>query len=258
MKNFILLIALIFTYNAFSQTRGTAEELFCGEMDPFVVGDVCLLNVTLKNNQKLSILLDFDTIVEEEIEGTLAGSQVLIFENTLRKIYDRETLRVLRRFDEGYFYMQGERESFKLLGNKQMEIFVTKLSGYFSVNHLPEGYSAKKIKKFSINAQFKAYLNGATVAKRKAWENLVYNSGEYDHLSAREKAAIAKSPKQELEVPYLLEIAEAYGIYRHGKLIGYFLEVSDHVQAAIYQDGAWINMFLDLKQKVVKSEDESA
>ena len=51
---------------------------------------------------------------------------------------------------------------------------------------------------------------------------------------------------------------KANAIFKNGIAIGYFIEVSDHVQAAIYQDGAWIDLFTDIDMNVLKAVDESA
>ena len=94
--------------------------------------------------------------------------------------------------------------------------------------------------------------------KTNQWQELVFESDEYEHLTYAERALLAANPKSELSVKYLLEVDEVYAIFHNGKKIGFFIQVQDHVQAAIYQDGAWIDMFLDIEQNVLRATDESA
>lgn len=69
---------------------------------------------------------------------------------------------------------------------------------------------------------------------------------------------MANDPRAALDVKYLLEIDYVSAIYKNGKLIGYYVYITDHIQGAIYQDGAWYDAFLDVNQKVIKIEDDSA
>lgn len=56
----------------------------------------------------------------------------------------------------------------------------------------------------------------------------------------------------------LLEIGEVYAIYKGSKFIGYFVQITDHVQAAIYQDGAWFDTYLDPSLNVVQAFDRAS
>jgi hypothetical protein len=257
---FLSLLFLLSSLNVFAATKGTIDEFFCGEMDPFVVGDVCILNVTQDDGKKLAIVLDFDSFAYAYDEGALKGKRVALNIDTLSYIYDEDALEVLRDFDDSYFYMFGDEFSFRILASARdaMTAFA-EANPYFSGYRQPEApYSTKRIENFKVNKKFAAYLKEQTKSKLIDWEALVLYSGEYDHVSDEERANILANPKKELGVEYLLEIDDVHEVYQNGKLIGYFVQVSDHVQGAIYQDGAWINMFLDLNQKVVKAVDDAA
>ncbi len=47
-------------------------------------------------------------------------------------------------------------------------------------------------------------------------------------------------------------------IKKDGVIIGYIFDVADHVQADIYQDGAWYYFYTDDKFEVVGEEENAA
>ncbi|MCO4794240.1 MAG: hypothetical protein KC493_11030 [Bacteriovoracaceae bacterium] len=262
MKTLLTLLFVLTSFSSFSSTifKATVEDTFCVEMDPFVVGDVCLLNLEREDNgKKLTLLLDFDEFSNQD--GELEGQVLSVDSSKLEKIRNREVLSILLDYDNNYYYMNASIDAFEVVENPstyEMKKFISKLSGYFYVGNLPAGYSAKNIETPELKANFKAYLKGVASGKLNDWEELVYESGEYDNLSRSEKEKVAKNPWKEMGVKYLLEVTEVHQILRKGRVIGYYVEVSDHVQAAIYQDGAWIEMLLDLDMNVLKATDESA
>jgi hypothetical protein len=104
-----------FSVNDIKEDDAMINDFFCGEMDPFVVGDVCIVNVTVGIDKKIAILFDFDSVVNE-IEGTeiFIGRKAKIDMNKLSKIYDRDVLEVLKDFDEDYFYMNTNFDFFEV------------------------------------------------------------------------------------------------------------------------------------------------
>ena len=129
-----------------------------------------------------------------------------------------------------------------------MEKFVNLVNGNFVEGHLPKGYKAKKIKRFSFRAPFKKYLALKTREKKALWKNYVMESEEYDGVSRAERRRIAREPNKELQTKHLLLMGDAFKIYKRGKFIGYHVQLDDFVQAAIYQDGAWYELFLNKNQ----------
>lgn len=124
---------------------------------------------------------------------------------------------------------------------------------------LPAGVTAKEIQKPNLaGTSFENRLNALTRQKVKDWRKLVLYSADYSSLSAEEKAAAIKDPKKYLEVPFLIQIETVTAYYQDGKLVGYLFETADHVQAAIYQDGAGINFYVDDAFKVVAEDEWSA
>jgi hypothetical protein len=104
-----------FSVDEIKEDDAIIHDFFCGEMDPFVVGDVCIVNVTVGIDKKIALLFDFDSIVNE-IEDTeiFNGRKAKIDMNKLSKIYDRDVLEVLRDFDDKYFYMTTNYDFFEV------------------------------------------------------------------------------------------------------------------------------------------------
>lgn len=131
-------------------------------------------------------------------------------------------------------------------------------NGNVYAGNVPAGYRSKKVENFVAKGGLATFITATTKEKKKAWKEFVMTGGEYEHLSLAERKRIASNPLKELEVETLLEISEVYAIYKGNKLIGYFVEILDHVQAAIYQDGAWYDVFIEANQEVTESFEQSA
>jgi len=126
----------------------------------------------------------------------------------------------------------------------------------FYTGRLEQGYTAKELKvlpKFSTN--LKRYLLGLESEKTQAWKEFIAENPEY---TEEEKIKVLDNPKKELGVKYLVQIDEVYAIYKYGELIGLVITTTDHVQGAIYQDGAGIDLYLDADMNVLHAEDWSA
>ncbi len=131
-------------------------------------------------------------------------------------------------------------------------------NGNVYAGKVPTGYSSKKIENFVARGGLATFITTETKAKKKAWKEYVLTSGEFDGMSRAELQRISNNPLKQLEVAALLEIYEVYAIYKRNKLIGYFVEITDHVQATIYQDGAWYDVFIEANQTVTESFEQSA
>lgn len=262
MKNLLLVLSLIASTTTFATNSFMAkvDDVFCGEMDPFVIGDVCVVNLTKEeDNKKLALLFDFDEFTTAYSEGELSKKLVEIDSSVLALVTDRDQLVVLRDFDSTYFYMFAEVKAIQVKSDSYlMEEFINLTAGTFSTASLPLGYAAKKVDKLTLSEGFKYYLKSLTKDKKADWKNYVLFSGEYDNRTLAQVKKIIENPTVELGVEYLLEIEDVYAVYKGNKLIGYFMQIADHVQAAIYQDGAWIDMFLNTQLRVLKSIDQSA
>jgi len=140
----------------------------------------------------------------------------------------------------------------------EMKKLVQLTNGNIYGGRVPDGYRSEKLQSAPMNANLKSYLEKKTEQKKKDWRQFVFRSGEYSRLSTEARRQVAYNPWKELGVKYILEIEEVYAIYKGRKLIGYFIEITDHVQAAIYQDGAWINTFFNSELVLAQAFDEPA
>lgn len=70
MKNLVLALGLIFSLEAFSasQTYRIVSGL-CGEMDPFAVGDACVLELSHEKKEHFYVITDFDLPMIEGVDG---------------------------------------------------------------------------------------------------------------------------------------------------------------------------------------------
>lgn len=139
----------------------------------------------------------------------------------------------------------------------EMQTLIQLSRGNFYDCRVPEGYTGKKVVNLRPEAGLKSFITRQTKKKMIDWKDFVMTSGEYRGTEA-ELAAIAADPAGRLEVTALLEVDEACAFYKDGRLIGYFVDITDYVQSAIYQDGAWFDVFTDEKFNIVQFSAESA
>lgn len=106
---FVAAMAVMAQANALNLV-GTVTEAFCGEMDPFVVGDACLVRVQTQDYKDAVVLLDFDNfqdIYSEEDQENMVGDVVVIngvdlAENQEEVAYAMDFLGDNITFYEGY------------------------------------------------------------------------------------------------------------------------------------------------------------
>jgi hypothetical protein len=120
-----------------------------------------------------------------------------------------------------------------------------------------QGYT-ETVVKATLKAPYYNWVKFTTEVKLKDWKDFVNNGDEYSHLTKAERAKIAANPLKELKTDSLLEVTEISVIKKKGKIIGYKIEVADHVQAAIYQDGAWFVLYTDSEMNVILEDEHSA
>ncbi len=268
MKLFIAaLISTVSISASAGKFNATLDEVFCGEVDPFVVGEACVLSMTKEDGSKVGLVVDIDAYFEEYYDDDLEeGLSVVVDDSSLKNIYSRSVLGVLQNsMSKDYYYLYADPLKLTVVdeiaaSNTSMEYLIESSPRTLNINILPDGYSTKPVKLGQLKAGLVSVLGKLTSEKEKDWLEHVYESGEYDHYSKEEKRAIARDPNSYFKTKYLLELEfdMIYGIYKGTKLIGYFVYVNDYVQAEIYQDGAWYEMFLDIDQNVVKYFDHSA
>jgi len=260
VKQILILFLTIFSLNSFASNElAKVDDVYCGEMDPFVIGDVCVINLSKANNTKLAIVIDMDEFFNIYDEGDLDGKSVEVDSSTLSPIYDSQTLSILRDFDNEYFYLTGSIDSIVLVNTaNEMQKMLNLMNGRYSLSKLPVGYKSKKLSYSIFNTNGNSLLKSLSAEKKALWTTYVLESGKYDDRTLAEVQKIIKNPWKELKVKFLVEVREVHKITKNGKLVGYFVEADDHVEAEMIEDGAWMIMFLDVDQNLVKLINETA
>ena len=83
MKKIGIILLVLFSINSFA-VSGIVKEVFCGEMDPFHVGDACLIELEDSNKKRVVVLYDFDYFLEthsEESMNSMIGKKLNIEAN---------------------------------------------------------------------------------------------------------------------------------------------------------------------------------
>ena len=105
MKKLIIILCLISLSQTYSMNlSGYIDDAFCGEMDPFVVGDVCIVFIN-QNNTKLGFLMDYDEFLSNHNPDDLIGETILFEKNNISKIRNPHIIDTLRKYDDNYFYV---------------------------------------------------------------------------------------------------------------------------------------------------------
>ncbi len=84
MKTLAFSFLLLISFSAISAEHGYwVEESLCGEIDPFAIGDACLVNVA-NHEENFVIILDHDFVMNA-VAGGLDHAGLLIEKKGLRK-----------------------------------------------------------------------------------------------------------------------------------------------------------------------------
>ena len=129
----------------------------------------------------------------------------------------------------------------------------------YASGRLPDGYSDAEVTgRPAVSGDLLRFLNKLEAQKKKDFKKFVMESEEYADLSENKRKAIAKDPKRALGVPFLVQIEKVYKIFRHGKRVGYVYRAADHVEAAMIQDGAGMDIYVDTNFKVIGTTEWTA
>lgn len=263
-SNLFLLSIILFSFVSFGKTYpGKVTESFCGKVDSTPMPKVCFIGVQKESGKKVGLVFNHDEFFKKYGEIRGEGFTVTVNSKLLSKLTSSNEIKSLKIFGKDYFFLRAEIDAIQFHLNSEMEKLAIKMGRWFFPSDLPTGYSAVEVRDFNVEKPLKKWLNQVEQEKLKIWKDFVYESSEFGFLSKEEKEEAVKNPKSFLEVTDLLEIRHSnyykiYEIYKERGLIGYFLEVTDHIQSAIYQDGAWYELYLDADQNVVRADEESA
>jgi hypothetical protein len=115
MKNFISVLFLILSFNLFS-TEVKVDSALCGELDPFIIGDACVVMVTAPASSKIALV--FDYTLEDEMGTsveTIIGKTISINFDLVKKIKSKKMFNKLNElFGEDYYFMSAPLEAIQL------------------------------------------------------------------------------------------------------------------------------------------------
>lgn len=107
-KGLLALVGAMFlTLGAYADEsfRGTVDRVVCPRLD-VPVNDVCIVFATEDSGEKTAVVFNQDDFRGEFSTYTwLAGRRVNVWGDDLTRIYDYETIRVLKEYDAKYFYL---------------------------------------------------------------------------------------------------------------------------------------------------------
>ncbi len=124
MKYLPLILVFFYSLNLFAlesadRIHGQVDYAFCGEMDPYEVGDACVVFVTeYETNKKFGLLYnDYDWAQKfladsDGDEDALNGDSVFV--KYCSKIYISNQIDVLKDHDPNYFYLDCHVDGFSL------------------------------------------------------------------------------------------------------------------------------------------------
>lgn len=115
MKILMIILAAMLSFSALaveipSVITGTLEDVFCGEMDPFAVGDVCVVFTTDEaTGMKLGLVYDdydwgYIHVPETDSAEDMVGDRFQA--STCEKIHDRNQIGELKNYNGDYFYVR--------------------------------------------------------------------------------------------------------------------------------------------------------
>lgn len=140
----------------------------------------------------------------------------------------------------------------------EMSLFADKVRGSsFNGNFLPVDYTAKEVKFVKWSPALVAQLEKMEAKSTKAWLEYV-ESGELNHLSDEEFEKAKNDPAGYFDDKYLTQISAQYEVYQNGKLIGYAVDIIDHVMSTFYEDSAGTVIYLDVDLNIVLVDDWAA
>jgi hypothetical protein len=102
MKLFISLSLSVFCLQISAQARevssvhGNIIDYVAGEIDPYLVGDACIVRMVLKNGTPVAFVTDYESC-EENSEELQNGRGLTVAIETHNRITDAKTLELLRR-----------------------------------------------------------------------------------------------------------------------------------------------------------------
>jgi hypothetical protein len=121
MKKIILSILIIMNSLSFASiTEGKIDNIFCGEWDPYFIGDACILFVEEAQNTKTIIIYDIDEFTyfleDMNIENfeELNGKNISFDKNNYQSVKDRDLLYEFKSHDKNSLLSTDQKVDLKI------------------------------------------------------------------------------------------------------------------------------------------------
>lgn len=159
--------------------------------------------------------------------------------------------------EDSSFRVQCTYSDFASSTNRDMEYVASKQMGSFYIRAMPKGYTAKQLSPSAVkqNSNFRSLMRNLVASKKKIWRQFVLSSGGQEEGYTPDDAT---NPEKAIGVPSVFTLEGVYAIYKGTQFIGYVYDLSDHIQATIYQDGAGIVLYLNKDMELVKLDEWAA
>ncbi|HRK08770.1 MAG TPA: hypothetical protein PLZ57_13460 [Pseudobdellovibrionaceae bacterium] len=93
--------------------QGIIREIWIGEIDPFAVGDACLVKIDEGSRGFTTLVMDFDACVDFNLDDTYIGRGVTVARESVQYIDRHEAIAELKSFDSESFYVFVDFEAFE-------------------------------------------------------------------------------------------------------------------------------------------------
>ena len=100
MKKFLFLSMLLASFSLFAQTKSyTITDSWCGEIDPFLIGDACILTIHESQNKPSHyVIINLDDIFSRYTDVEDFTGMTFVADLAMMEKADREVRRYLSRW----------------------------------------------------------------------------------------------------------------------------------------------------------------
>ncbi len=87
-------------------SNAVIDDIFCGEIDPYILNDHCLVLTTTDQQYKVAVLFGVEQFLKYyQGYDSMVGKQIFIDDTYYQMINNQQILQALKRFDSNYYYL---------------------------------------------------------------------------------------------------------------------------------------------------------
>ncbi|HBQ20891.1 MAG: hypothetical protein A2Z91_08560 [Deltaproteobacteria bacterium GWA2_38_16] len=180
---FLIISLPVFSAENREIQKGFVEDMYLGEMDPFVVGDACILNVRTEDKLYGLVQADDSCYGKEQELKSLKGKWISISNSHLTTIDNKEAIRVLKEFDSEPFYLWWDGELDQVLTVSFEKAKKLKSPGLEKLRELGKKMLNEEIGGNAANVSlFKWVAFESPLSLKDAIRNLIYAEDGSEYL----------------------------------------------------------------------------